>query len=103
MDIHKNTSLNIDLSNIIFHYSKELLFKHELKEVMNELEKFNNNYDGPFYIYHLHGKWIFISGYIKYTDYSLNLKYKSKRLYAVRYKESIWDFYKTHYSNGKII
>jgi hypothetical protein len=98
MDIHKNTSLNIDLSNIIFHYSKELLFKHELKEVMNEFEKFYKYYkfecEHLVYIYHIDRKWMkFSSGSMKYIDYGLNRKYKSYRCYDKNSNGSVWVFY----------
>jgi hypothetical protein len=93
MDIHKNTSLNIDLSNIVFHYSKELLFKNELKEVMNDFNGifYINDFNGIFYIYHIRGKWIKINGSLKYIDYGLNRKYKSYRKYVTHLKESLWD------------
>jgi hypothetical protein len=90
MNIHRNTSLNIDLSNIIFHYSKELLFKHELKEVMNEFENYSVDYfNRTFYIYNIRGKWMKIDGIMKYIDYGLNRKYKSYRCYDKN--ESVWN------------
>jgi len=104
--IYNNTSLNNNISNIVFHYSKELPYKNELlKKTINIFEKSKNNkYGGLFYfLYNLHYGWNILSGSRKYTDYKLNQIYKSDRIYNKTKKYSIWKGENYFFPNSIII
>jgi hypothetical protein len=99
--MEKYTNLNINLCNIIFHYSKELPFKIEL---LNSVEKYNFSPHQTKYANIYNGsKWRILVGSKKYHDYKLNRPYKSKRLYSRDLKWSIWKCYEYQYLKYNLI
>jgi hypothetical protein len=80
--ISNNTNLNVNLSNIIFHYNKELPYKTELLEkTINILENCtNHHYHNTWFenIYNIKNKWYISLGSKKYIDYKFNRKYENR-------------------------